>query len=1207
MPKIRELINFDPIKEVIDIDAISDTAEMVKNYVISPSLEEHLVYIFQDLQKSTHKAPQIVGGYGSGKSHMLAFIISILKQPELIPHIKNEKVREAAAGIKREFVVIHWELQPNDVEFSAYFYDRLELQLREIYGIDYKAPDPSGVVDHKREILKLLELIKKDNPARGLAVIVDEISDFLKQKTKEKINRDVQFLRVLGQAAQECDFIFVGAMQEFVFTNPTYVDEAESFGRVAERFNVITIKKEDIKEVIAKRVLAKTPEQYLELDNLFQEYTKYFPILQTNKEDYIKLFPLHPYVIQIFSELPYFEKRGVIQFTVQEVRKILDEDFPYIITYDRIFDEIVSRHTIKNLDGVSPVVEAVQTLDSKIDLLEKRHRRTAKRIINALGILKLYGKSTNNGATLDELANTLLILPANRLMEARDELAVVLRNLRRVTDGQFINKTEEGYYYLDLTLDIDYDQVIERRAENLPEGALDEEILSILKEQLLLDKSLGNGIFKDSCRWPSRRSFREGTFVYERGSKSKKETVGEYTIVFLSPFASSNPYKAEPGTIIISGRLKPEEITGLKKTVAAKALLNENYHRNVMQKKYNALQKTSLETMVKAYLETGQVETGTATKNVKSLISREFSNFAELLAEIKPAILDEFFTSKYPQHPRFLQAISRDNIRGEFSSALKDIIAKGDQLELFSNTKSILNALDLLDKKGNISTTQSRAAIRIRQLARENRGKNIEAKAVIEEFSRPPYGYDPIMTAFVFILLTYNGEINLKAAGGKTISSSEVAEVFRSGIEAFANVRYFTLESDFDIQPVIDLFHALDLAPDKLRASVKRGAAVQQFRTRYLEMVEQIDIINKRLTKLSLYENAPLDLEGLKTFHRQVETIPLKDFEQVKTPVDFKKVIYGPEEIAKIAKSYQLLQKLDRFYSLYAERLEKEIEYALEIKKTFAEYPLMIESKEITGYLDDAFAILGDASRLLDIEELNPLLGKLEHAKKKYVAAYYTAHERCVGDKVDWGRLDDLLESTIFANLKTLKNVSVLNTQPFLKAESEIARIKRLRCTSLLVDLLEDKVLCPHCGFPDGYGLIDIDQRIKGLEENMEKILEGWEEAIIHELNNYQDNIRYLSTSEQQQIQEVMESGTLPAQVTKELVVALNNLFKELTIIELDPEQMSREIFSTSAVLDYKAFAQRLEEFKRNLAAGKDPDKIRIMYSLGGDKGGEIR
>ena len=127
MPKIRELINFEPIKEVIDIDAISNNKEMVENYVISPSLEEHLVYVFQDLQKSTHKAPQIVGGYGSGKSHMLAFIISILKEPELVTYIQNERVREAAAGIQRDFVVIHWELQPNDVEFSAYFYDRLEL------------------------------------------------------------------------------------------------------------------------------------------------------------------------------------------------------------------------------------------------------------------------------------------------------------------------------------------------------------------------------------------------------------------------------------------------------------------------------------------------------------------------------------------------------------------------------------------------------------------------------------------------------------------------------------------------------------------------------------------------------------------------------------------------------------------------------------------------------------------------------------------------------------------------------------------------------------------------------------------------------------------------------------------------------------------------------------------------------------------------
>jgi len=220
MSKIRDLVNFEKVKDVIDIDALSDKKSMVDNYVITPSLEEQLLYIFDDLKGSTHKSPQIIGGYGSGKSHLLAFIISLLTEPNLVDSIQNEKVRSVVSGINREFCVLHWELQPNDVALSEYFYDRLELQLEENYGIKYKAP-ASGIIDHKREIIKVLDKVKQGNPSRGLVVVVDEISDFLKQKrTKGEITRDVQFLRVLGQVAQESDFVFIGAMQEHVFTNP---------------------------------------------------------------------------------------------------------------------------------------------------------------------------------------------------------------------------------------------------------------------------------------------------------------------------------------------------------------------------------------------------------------------------------------------------------------------------------------------------------------------------------------------------------------------------------------------------------------------------------------------------------------------------------------------------------------------------------------------------------------------------------------------------------------------------------------------------------------------------------------------------------------------------------------------------------------------------------------------------------------------------
>lgn len=240
MVKVRDLLNFEKIKDVIDIDAIDDKRAMVEKFVISKDIREYLVHLLDDINTPKHKAAQIVGGYGSGKSHLLAFLISILTEPELREYIQDEEVKRKAQQIQRDFIVIHWELQPNDVDLSQYFYYEVSTQLAAHYGIDFEF-NTDGVVDHKYNILDLLDRIKADNSSRGLVVIMDEISDFLKQKNKEKITRDMQFLRVLGQVAQSSDFTFIGAMQEHIFSNPKYVDEAESFGRVSERFQVMLI------------------------------------------------------------------------------------------------------------------------------------------------------------------------------------------------------------------------------------------------------------------------------------------------------------------------------------------------------------------------------------------------------------------------------------------------------------------------------------------------------------------------------------------------------------------------------------------------------------------------------------------------------------------------------------------------------------------------------------------------------------------------------------------------------------------------------------------------------------------------------------------------------------------------------------------------------------------------------------------------------
>ena len=1195
MAKVRQLLNFDKIKEVIDIDAITDKRAMVEKYVISKDMQEYLSHLLEDINAPEHKAAQIVGGYGSGKSHLLAFLISILTEPVLRQYIQDERVREMAQQIKRDFMIINWELQPIDVDLAQYFYYEVASQLAEKYAIQIEFKI-EGVVDHKKNILDLLDRIKVDQPSRGIVVVMDEISDFLKQKDKEKITRDMQFLRVLGQVAQSSDFTFIGAMQEHIFTNPKYIDEAESFGRVSERFQVITIKREDIKRVIARRVLHKTPEQRVELERLFAEYKKYYPNIQAHLDEYIDLFPLHPYVIQIFSELPYFEKRGVIQFTVQEVEKILDEDFPCLITYDRIYDEINSKHTVKNLETVSPVVNAIQTLDSKIDLLDTRNQVEAHQIIKALAVLHLFGKTNHNGATLEELANTLLVLPGNKMMEASDEIGLILTRLRKVTDGQFITVSNDGYYYLDLAVQIDYDQVIERRADNLPDAVQDERILSILRDQLMLGSELQTGGYPDTCTWPGRRSYRNGSFIYETGKGEIIDSSGDYQLVFVSPFWTKNRYKAAPNRIICSGSLSDEAKRLLKKLAAIYLLIAEKYQVSIMEKKSVQIRKEFMAALVSSYLETGIIEIGKEKKSIKSLISREFRNFDELFSEMKPTLLQPYFETRYPKHPRFSQIISRDNIEGEFSSALKDIINRSGIQSLFGGSKAILSALELVDQSGQLNTGQSEVVVSILQKAQDQQGKNVDVDSIVSTFADAPYGYQPAMIAFILVLLTYNGEIALKATGGKTISSSEIADVFASGLDAFGNIKYLFIESDINPQPLLELFAAIGIAPAqaaKLRISSKRGEAVQDFRTRYLEIKEQSEQVQQRLSNLSLQQRDIVDISGLKAQHDILSKFPMDDFAAVKTPADLKKIVYPKDHIQTIAKAAQVLQQLVSLYEMYFNQIKVELEYVLKVKQVLQSHPYVFQMNGAVEMLADVLVILADAQKLLDPGQRQPLLGKLQQIRKKYRTAYYKEHERCVGAKVDWSRLEAITSDLKYKNLVLLKNVRILDKRAFSNVENGIVNVSNLRCNDFKLEMLENEVLCPRCHFPTNYG-VDINQRLDTIDKGISSCWQEWESTILTELNNYRDNIQYLLPDEKLAIEGLLKNGALPVTVTATLVKALNHLFDELEIIEFNPHKLIEHLFKDSPVLDYYSLERKLSNFKQTLVAGKDLEKIRI-------------
>jgi energy-coupling factor transporter ATP-binding protein EcfA2 len=291
--KIKDLLHLEELDRVIDIDSFIDSEDKardtIEKYIVTDAMKGHMKKIANDLDRAKHHSYQVIGNYGSGKSHLLAVIAAIIDNPSLIDYIQDEEVKNSfKSNLNRDYAVIQFELQPSQHTLSDFFYDRLEDKLKKKYDIEIPEIDTEEIYDHKEKIKEILDIIKSHDPKMGLVVIIDEISDFLKTKpTKEMKYQDTQFMRVLAQASNQMDFIFMGSMQENVFSSNEFVEEAESFGRTAQRYEIISISKEDIKKVLSRRALKKDISQIEQLKELLSEYGKQIPQVQSKLNEFV--------------------------------------------------------------------------------------------------------------------------------------------------------------------------------------------------------------------------------------------------------------------------------------------------------------------------------------------------------------------------------------------------------------------------------------------------------------------------------------------------------------------------------------------------------------------------------------------------------------------------------------------------------------------------------------------------------------------------------------------------------------------------------------------------------------------------------------------------------------------------------------------------------------------------------------------------------
>ena len=312
--KYKELINFEPITEVVKFSETHKTdyqKNLVKTFVFSNTFKDILIPLMvRNLDYNVTGESfglQVVGNYGTGKSHLMSLVSLIAENGELLDLVQEEKPKKALQSIAGQFKVLRFELGGTESLWDFVTY-KLENFFSEI-GVDFIF-DGHGTITYADKLKLMMAEFEEKFPDKGLMIVIDEMLAYLKgRSTPDKLNQDLQVLQALGQACDGSKFKFIFGVQEMIYHSSEFQFAADMLQKVNDRYKDILITKEDVAFIVKNRLLSKNEHQKQKIKKHLDPFLSLFTDMHGRTQDYVELFPLHPTYFEnfdLFKNKSYF-------------------------------------------------------------------------------------------------------------------------------------------------------------------------------------------------------------------------------------------------------------------------------------------------------------------------------------------------------------------------------------------------------------------------------------------------------------------------------------------------------------------------------------------------------------------------------------------------------------------------------------------------------------------------------------------------------------------------------------------------------------------------------------------------------------------------------------------------------------------------------------------------------------------------------------
>lgn len=837
--KYSELIQFEPLNEVVKFNRLSEEEyrkNLVKTYVFSKAYEDTIIpEVCKNLDYTASYDTfglQIVGTYGTGKSHLMSLISLVAENADYLPLVQNEKAAQVLKNIAGKYKIIRFELGSTE-ELWSLICHQIDIKFRE-WGISYSIAADTKPDMYKDKLLRMMAQFEAAFPDKGLMIVIDEMLSYLRGRSgTADLNRDLAVLQALGEMSDHSKFRMIYGVQERIYTAAEFQFAAKMLNQVSQRYRQIEITKQDVQFVTEQRILKKTDAQKQAVRKHLSKFTEFFTDIHANLETYVNLFPVNPSFFENFQQIKIAKsQREILKTLSQKFEKIanleMPEDCPGLICYDSYWEDMQAAQ-MQSYADVRRVTEIMQTIHQKIDDnftgIRAKKAPLAHRIANACGIRILQDSlEKTNGTNVENLVDDLCYLDAGCISREFliDTMNVTASQIVTATVGQYFEKNDTNQeYHIRVEGGVNYEQKIKDFVDTMSADNKDSHFFDYLAEMLTIDVEQYRREFKiyqHRIDWNTHKVMLDGyIFMGNPAERSTTHPEQNFYIYFMPIFNKENiKHGDEPDSVFFHMEHYSDELKQLVELYAACEALIASVDSS--QKPFYQQFRKQYEDKLKPVFNRDFVQcTEVYYQGEKQNITPQMLTGAskdQVVDSIASLLLEDYFCDKLPNYPKFtlLKGVLTNTNRADNVRRARMKIANPTQSN--HEGEAILAGLGLL-QENQLSIEGSIYALSIKKkLEDKGQGQVLNRDEVLYRFYRDwendwrslDYHIESDLEFLALATLVAVGEIEIDYPGGKNINAANLREIVDLPFDSFYSFSHVRRPKGLNLAAVRELF-----------------------------------------------------------------------------------------------------------------------------------------------------------------------------------------------------------------------------------------------------------------------------------------------------------------------------------------------------------------------------------------------------------------